>query len=314
MLSKLFSNIKLGLSIWLILFSLALWSLTFYLNCPDCFSSFTTENWLEIGSVTILLITSLFLNSSIFNTFFRVTQNNYYAPLFVAIFVSWISVPLSWETGLEILLISVFYLNTYNIFNGNDDNQIGYHLTAGLLSLILTLLTPIGLGFLLLSIWQAAIDSHRGWRKFFLPLYSFAISFVILLGVTFLLDYQQTFITKFKFWDFYKLDTSAIKSNLIPVILTVALYLMAQKEYLKALRKAPILKRKALSVLNIHFIITSTLYVLLGSKPEYLVAPLFALSVLFANYFQYLKKPLIKELIIWVSVAGGIISASINLL
>ena len=162
MLSKLFSNLKFGLSIWLILFSLALWSLTYYLNCADCFAKFNTSDWIEASSVFIILMASLFLNSSIFNTLFRVTRNNNYSPLFLAIFISWTTVLFHWEMAFEVLLIALFYLNTYNIFNGKDENQIGFHLTAGLLSLFLTWLTPIGN---LCHIWHRLSNLCHIWHR-----------------------------------------------------------------------------------------------------------------------------------------------------
>jgi hypothetical protein len=314
MLSKLFSNIKLGLSIWLILFSLALWSLTYYLRCAECLSTLTALDWIEVGSVSVLLIVSLFLNSSIFNGLFRVTDNNYYSPLFLAIFISWSTIPLQWETGLEVLLIAIFYLNTYNILNGKDENQVGFHLTAGLLSLLLTWLSPIGIGFLAVAFWQAAIDSHSSWRKFILPFYSFAISFLLFLGIAFLFDSQDVFLSKFRIWEQVSIDLDQIKSNGIQIGLTLVFFLLAQKEYLKALRKAPILKRKILSILNIQFISSFLLLLIFGAKTEYIIAPLFALSVLIANYLQYFKKFMLRELIIWILIVAGIISASINLL
>jgi len=314
MLSKLFSNLKFGLSIWLILFSLALWSLTYYLNCADCFAKFNTSDWIEASSVFIVLMASLFLNSSIFNTLFRVTRNNYYSPLFLAIFISWTTVLFHWEMAFEVLLIALFYLNTYNIFNGKDENQIGFHLTAGLLSLFLTWLTPIGIGFLFLSFWQAAIDSHNSWRKYFLPFYSFTFSFLIILGIAFVFNYQEAFLMRFRVWDQISFELVQFRSNAIQISSALFFFLLAQTEYLKALRKAPILKRKILSILNIQFLISILLFFFFGSKPEYLIVALFPLSVLFANYIQYLKKFILKELLIWISIAAGIVSASINLL
>ena len=314
MLSKLFSNIKLGLSLWLILFSLALWSLTFYLNCSECFSNFTASEWTEISGISILLIASLFLSSNIFNSFFHVTQKNYYVPLFLAIFISWAAIPLQWESTFSLFLMAVFYLNTYNILNGKDNNQVGFHLTAGVLSLILTWLTPIAIGFLALSFWQAIVDSHSGWRKYILPFYSFAFSFLILLGLAFVFDYQNEFIAKFKLWDQLSFDLERLKSNAIQASLAVFFFLLSQIEYLRALRKAPILKRKILSILNVQFTISFVLFVLFGSNLESLLIALFALSVLFANYLQYLKKFIRREFLIWISIGAGILSASVNLL
>ena len=314
MLSKLFSNFKLGVSIWLIFISVALWSLTYYLNCADCYNNFTPFNWIETSTVAIFLFSGIFLSLTLFNSLFRVTRNNSYTPLFLAIFISWISAPLQWEYALEILLIAVFYLNTYNILNGKDDNQIGFHLNACLLSLILAWLSPVGFAFLLVSFLQAAIDSHSGWRKFILPFYSFAFSFLIFLGVAFLFDYQEMFLSKFKIWEQLSFDPSSFKSNGIQIGLALIFFLLAQIEYLKALRKAPILKRKILSILNIQFILSIVLFALLGAKSEYLLASIFPLAVLFANYLQYVKKHLMRELFIWISIFAGIISASLSLL
>lgn len=313
MLSKLFSNFKLGLSIWLIFLSVALWSLNFYLSCVDCFTNLTTASWIEICSVAILLLTSIFLSSKIFNSLFRITRNNYYTPLCLSIFVSWIGALLQWENALEMLLIATFYLNTYHILNGNDDNQIGFHLNAGLLSLVLTWLSPTGFVFLLVSFWQAAIDNHSGWRKFILPFYSFAFSFLIFLGVAFLFDYQEIFLSKFKIYEHLSFYPASFISNAIEIGLALIYFLLAQVEYLKALRKAPILKRKILSILNFQFIFSMALFTFLGAKTNYLLACLFPLAVLFSNYLQYIKKYSLRELLIWISIFTGIISASINL-
>ncbi len=314
MLSKLFSNIKLGLSIWLVLFSIALWSTIYYLNCIDCFTNFIASNWIELAGTFTVLILSIFLSSSIFNNSFRITANNYYSPLFLAIFISWIATPLHFEHSLEVLLIALFYLNTYNILNGTDNNQVGFHLNAGLLSFVLTWLSPIGVGFLLVSFWQATIDSHSGWRKFILPFYSFAISFLILLGIVFLFDYQEEFLSKFRLWNIVSVDLIQIETNAIQITFVFIFFLLAQIEYFKALRKAPVLKRKILSILNIQFIVSLTLFILFGSKPEHLLATLFALSVLFANYLQYIKLFMLRELLIWISILVGVVSVSITLL
>lgn len=314
MLSKLFSNIKLGSSLWLVFISVSVWSLNTYLYYFSTETELSPQFWGILFGVFGILVFALLLFQNIFEARFKITKANYFAPFLLALFLGWFPENFTWLQATQIVITCAFYFNSFLILEGNRSNLIGNHMTSGFLALLLTLIAPQGIIFLLLSLWQAGLNGESNIRKFILPLYSFTVSLILLLCFAFFFNQSEIVLSRIDLRKWIGLDVLRLKTLIVPATMACLYFILSQGQYIKALRKAPVLKRKSLLLLNMHFVFAAVAFVTFGSQTGALITALFPLAVLFANFLQYLNKNAVKETLIWLTIIAGIAMNAIHLL
>ena len=134
------------------------------------------------------------------------------------------------------------------------------------------------------------------------PIYVFLFS----LGAYYLLAFSFDFLPAFHAHvDSLTMSLpkkSEIVSLLPMLIISLVLLLLAVKEYIVTLSKAPITKRKVMSLLIWQFVLSFVAAFFYDLAPEFFVFGLIALALIFTNYFQYIKKMWVKEIWIWLLV------------
>ncbi|MCT4622708.1 MAG: DUF6427 family protein, partial [Schleiferiaceae bacterium] len=254
---------------------------------------------------SILSLGALYLYQYIADVRFHITRRNYFAPFCLAIILCWMPDVLDWKDAVLLSINALFLINFYKIYNSSS-SLLPYALNGSLLSLIAIGFSKVGYIYLLLTIWQFALVGKMSWRTILLPLYGFASYFLIALGVSFLFEMHVEFINLYiPKIELLGLDT--ITTNWPTILALLVLLIFSFLEYAVALKRAPVLKRRILSLLFIQIGFTALVPLIFQDEKTilFLIIPT---AILFSNYLQYIKKPAFQESWLWILILFGVVN------
>jgi hypothetical protein len=101
------------------------------------------------------------------------------------------------------------------------------------------------------------------------------------------------------------LDT--ITTNWPTILALLVLLIFSFLEYAVALKRAPVLKRRILSLLFIQIGFTALVPLIFQDEKTilFLIIPT---AILFSNYLQYIKKPAFQESWLWILILFGVVN------
>ncbi len=306
MLSKIFANIKLGISFWLIMLALLVWGGVFFIFQEQ----FTTTS-LQNSALLYLIPVAFILSAALalyflFDRVYRITKRNYYIPLVFVLIWSWQPTLFTWQDGLSVTLLIALYF-TFQRISENAPESISHYLNVGIISFIVALLSPYGIFFLALSLLNSLANSKKNWRQFFLPFYGFALAFAMSYGIAFLTGFIPELLGHFKMLVPTGTSIISIQQNLHILIPLAVLFIFSLTEFIRSLGKAPVAKQKILGLLLWHFILAASLLFAYNFQTPFYGFIFFPTAILFANYLQFLTKYLWREIWLWVLIAVNFI-------
>ena len=302
MLSKLFSNIRLGIELWFVAFSVLLMVGQYFLmgsgSCvrivfiPD-------YNTVRVIVAPLFALTGLLFSQQVFVKRFTVIKGSFYIPFILLLTLSVLHPFFCLEYSFLLILATVLYLNFYAISERGANRSVPYFINVGLITLVVFIFTPLGLVFLLSSWVHTILQGSRGWRSFVVPIY-------ILLfgsGIYFLLDLSFDSIHgSMRLVEQLKpelVSISDLAEHGTELVALLVMLFFALKEYRIMLFRAPVAKRKIMSMLVWQVILSLAGAVLYNWHKDFVWFAFFGTAVLFANYIHYIKRNWIRETWIW---------------
>jgi len=307
MLSKIFANIKLGSNFWLVALALMLWGGVFFVNHNQITETFLNNFILEYSLPTVFILISVFTSYFLFDQLYRITKRNYYIPLIFVLIWSWQPELFTWQNSLSVVLLVALYYSFQRISENATEN-ISHYLNVGIISFLVSLLTPYGIYLLVLSLLNKAYNNNKNWRQLFLPFYGYAMAFGISYGIAFITDVTPLLFNHFSTLIPIGTDLQNIQENLYLIIPLALLFSFSVFEYFRSLGKAPVVKQKILGLLIWHFGLAALLLFLYNFQTSFYGFIFFPTAILFANHLQYLRKFLWREIWIWVLIAMNFIA------
>jgi len=311
MLSKIFANIKLGISFWLIAVALLVWGGVIFTKLGQSTDTFAHIFWLHYSIPAILVLGAAFVNYFLFDTIYRVTKRNYYIPLVFVLIWAWQPALFTWQNALAILLLAALYFTFQRISEGGSES-ISHYLNVGILSFLAALISPYGIFFLALSLLSSFTNTNKNWRQFVLPFYGFALAFGMSYGIAFMANLTPQLLDKFIALIPMGTNALSIQQNLHILIPLGVLFLFAFAEFIRSLGKASVLKQKILRLLLWHFVLASLLLFGYNFTPSFYGFIFFPAAILFANHLQFLRKFLWREIWIWILIAVNFIGVVLS--
>jgi len=207
--------------------------------------------------------------------------------------------------GLNLLVDLLFLLlilgSWLSVYQG--EKLLGKSLNTGLL---------IGFGsifdqrislLLLFSFVVYVIFGRLNLRTFLILIVGFVTIWLNALALEFIIfDSSIVYASFLAIFDF---TSPALIADLdMPDLLLLGAFLVISlPEFITTFNRASVFKRQSHSILLLLAVLAIVLYVLSGPEVFYLAIYIPATIALFVNYFQYIKRGWIQELILWLAIA-----------
>ena len=308
MLSKIFANIKLGNSFWLIAVALLLWGGVFFINQNQNADTFLNNFLLHYSLPTVLILVAVFASYFLFDQLYRITKRNYYIPLVFVLIWSWQPLLFTWQNSLSVVLLVALYYSFQRISENASEN-VSHYLNVGIISFLVSLISPYGMYLLALSLLNTVFNNHKNWRQFFLPFYGYGLAFGISYGIAFITDLTPQLLSHFTALTPTGTGLQNIQENLYLIIPLALLFSFSVFEYFRSLGKAPVVKQKILGLLIWHFALAALLLFLYNFESSLYGFIFFPIAVLFANHLQFLRKYAWREIWIWFLIAMNFVGS-----
>lgn len=307
MLTRIFGQINSSTTIFIGLFALAL-SIGHFLAVPVPDFTLTTA-W---GRLVFLPLAGYFIYglSLVILVFgmqwlleynYKLLKKHAYFSFFILIvllfFVKY--------SGLNLLIDMLFLLlilgSWLSVYQG--EMLLGRTLNTGLLIGLASIFDQRISLLLLFSILVYIIFGRFSLRTMLILIVGYTTIWLNALALEYILFDSSTVYNSFiAVFDF---TTPALQADLdlFDLILLSSMLLFALPEFGKTINRASVFKRQSNTVLLLMVALAIVLYVINGPEVFYLALYIPASLTLFVNYFQYIKRTWVQELILWLAIA-----------
>ena len=208
-------------------------------------------------------------------------------------------------SGLNLLIDMLFLLfilgSWLSVYQG--EKLLGRTLNTGLL---------IGLGsifdhrislLLLFSFIVYIIFGRLNLRTFLILIVGYTTVWLNALALEYIIFDSSTIYKSFLAVFDFTAPALVAEVGMFDLILLGAFFVIALPEFITTFNRASVFKRQSHSILLLMAVLAMLLYLVSGPEVFYLAIYIPAMLTLFVNYFQYIKRSWIQELILWIAIA-----------